>query len=53
MLNIPHLLWAMEYFNERVFAFLESYAESGILRALRLKQSKHTKQSLTRLQSFN
>lgn len=36
-----YLLWAMEYFNERIFTFLTSYAESRILGALNLKQSKH------------
>jgi len=35
------MLWAMEYFNERIFIFLASYAESGILGTLNLKQSKH------------
>jgi hypothetical protein len=28
------MLWAMEYFNERIFIFLASYAESGILGTL-------------------
>lgn len=37
-----YLLWAMEYFNEGIFAFLASNAESRILGALNLKQSNHT-----------
>lgn len=39
-----YLLWAVEYLNERIFTLLASYAESRILGALNLKQSKQQQQ---------
>lgn len=47
-----YLLWAVEYLNERIFTLLASYAESRILGALNLKQSKQQQQQQQSLNGF-